>query len=134
MNKIKLLIFHSVYLIILQPLTVIHTTYIKSVGKRADILPALLFLKITFKKLSTLCPSVRRYKSPQADELTFIKYIILELQREIGSFLSIVKIDPNNGRFTRRSLPITGSIGRSSACSPAYSTNEEDLHLNQIQK
>jgi len=45
----------------------------KSIGKSADILPWRTFL-----------PFVRRYadSNPQSDGQTFIKYIILELDRE----------------------------------------------------
>jgi len=68
----------------------------------------------------------------QADGQTFIKYIILELDRERWAILSFVQIDTSNGRFTRRSLHIAEHVQRSSAYWPAYCTSEDDLLLNQI--
>jgi hypothetical protein len=60
MNKTKVLLSNSIYLIAVYPLTVIQSIFMKSVEKSADIVPTLVFLKIAFKKLSNFCPSVGR--------------------------------------------------------------------------
>jgi len=81
-------------------------------GKIAAILPAILFIKIAFKKLSTVCPSVRGQQPPKPKVRRLLNLLFENYTEKCGAILCFVKIDTSISRIKRRSLHVSGRIER----------------------